>query len=86
MRNETDWEVDVRQRVPLLLLASCDILLCQKVRLGFLNVRSLRTLAAFNITESTGTLSLTLPGWDMEWMVNVSGNVQLSQSAVGTFG
>jgi hypothetical protein len=38
----------------MLLLALCVIFLCQKVRLGFMNVRSVRTLAAFNITESIG--------------------------------
>ncbi len=39
-------------RVLMLLLALCVILVCQKARLGFLNVRSVRTLAGFNITES----------------------------------
>jgi hypothetical protein len=55
-------EVDVRQSVLMLLLVECvlSILACQKVRLGFLNMRSVRTLAAFNITESISTLcSLT---------------------------
>jgi hypothetical protein len=43
--------VGLRQRVLMLLLAESVILVvCQKVRLGFLNVRSLRRLAAFNIT------------------------------------
>ncbi len=51
-------QVDVRQSVHMLLLAECVILVCQKVRLGFLNVRSVRTLAAFNITESISTLCL----------------------------
>ncbi len=47
-----------RQRVPMLLLPLCVILLLQRARLGFLNVRSVRTLAAFNIiTQSIiGTL------------------------------
>ncbi len=44
----------------MLLLAPGAILVCQKVRLGFLKMRSVRTLAAFNITESIGTLCLTL--------------------------
>ncbi len=44
----------------MLLLAECAILVRQKVRLRFLNVRFVRTLAAFNITESIGTLCLTL--------------------------
>jgi hypothetical protein len=62
----------------LLLLADerVIILLCQKVRLGFLNlnVRSVRTLAAFNITESISTLCLSLTGstfhhsnWNWSW-------------------
>ncbi len=42
--------MDVRQSVLMLLLSECVILVCQKVRLGFLNVRSVRTLAAFSIT------------------------------------
>ncbi len=43
--------VNVRQSVLMLLLAECVILVVgQKVRLGFLNVRSdVRTLPAFNI-------------------------------------
>jgi hypothetical protein len=40
----------------MLFLALCVILVCQKVRLGLLNVRSVRTLASFSITESIGTL------------------------------
>ncbi len=52
--------VDVRQSVLMLLLSECAILVCQKVRLGFLNVRSVRTLAAFSITQSISALCLTL--------------------------
>jgi hypothetical protein len=48
----------------MLLLAECVILhSCTYVkklgRLGFLNLRSVRTLVAFNITEPISTLSLT---------------------------
>jgi hypothetical protein len=51
----------------LLLAALCLILVCtcQKVRLGFLNVRSVRALAAFNISERIGTLCRSL---NMKWM------------------
>ncbi len=54
--------MDVRQRVTMLLLALlCVILACKKARLGFLNLRSVRRLAAFNITdESISTLCLSL--------------------------
>ncbi len=52
--------MDVRQSVLMLLLSECVILVCQKVRLGFLNVRSVRTLAAFSITQRISALCLTL--------------------------
>jgi hypothetical protein len=48
------------QSVLILLFAPCVVLVCQKVRLDFLNARSLRRLAAFNITESSSTLCLSL--------------------------
>jgi hypothetical protein len=55
----------IRQRVLvlMLLLTLCATLVCQNFRLGFLNVRPVRTLAAFNITESIRTLCLGLTSY-----------------------
>ncbi len=55
----------IRQSVLMLVLAEdeCVILVCQKVRLGFLNVPSVRTLVAFSITESISALCLSLTDW-----------------------
>ncbi len=44
----------------MLLLDECLILACQKVGLGFLNVRSVKRLATFSITESISTFCLSL--------------------------
>jgi hypothetical protein len=44
----------------MLLLADCLILVRQKVRLGFLNVRFVGTIAAFNITDRISRLGFSL--------------------------